>query len=186
MPDIPNLPAAPLVMRQTHLIRSGRSADARLLAVLATQVWLHTYATDGITADIADYVLAELTPAKYRAMLDDPDCHLIVAEQDHSLVGFAVVRFAVPCPADTTSSIELQTLYVQEHATGRGIGKALLVAAQASARELSNSAVWLTVNANNTRAIAFYAHQGYSKVGTSIFVLGAVSHENHVFVGRPI
>jgi hypothetical protein len=42
-------------------IRSGRSEDANRLAVLAAQVWLHTYATGGITADIAEYVLHELT-----------------------------------------------------------------------------------------------------------------------------
>jgi hypothetical protein len=55
-------------------IRSGRSEDANRLAVLAAQVWLHTYATGGITADIAEYVLHELTPEKYLALLNDPTC----------------------------------------------------------------------------------------------------------------
>jgi hypothetical protein len=38
----------------------------------------------------------------------------------------------------------------------------------------------LSVNAKNTRALAFYARQGYAKVGTAYFVLGAGRHENNV------
>jgi ribosomal protein S18 acetylase RimI-like enzyme len=44
--------------------------------------------------------------------------------------------------------------------------------------------LWLTVNAKNDRAIAFYARQGYTKVGTAYFVLGEGRHENHVLIGR--
>ena len=107
-------------MRPSLDIRSGRSEDANRLAVLATQVWLHTYATSGITADIAEYVLLELTPAKYRALLNDPTCQVFVAVSGESLVGLAVVKFGTPCPAGNASSAELQTLYVQEHFLGCG------------------------------------------------------------------
>jgi hypothetical protein len=37
-------------------IRRGQHKDASALAALATQVWLQTYATEGVTPDIADYV----------------------------------------------------------------------------------------------------------------------------------
>ena len=39
-------------MRSSLSIRIGRSEDASRLAVMATQVWLHTYATEGITTNI--------------------------------------------------------------------------------------------------------------------------------------
>jgi ribosomal protein S18 acetylase RimI-like enzyme len=165
-------------------IRSGRSEDAGLLAVLATQVWLHTYATGGINGDIAQYVLSELTAERYLALLKDPAIHLFVAEHDENLVGVAVVKFGVQCPTGEGSAVELLALYVQEHFVGQGIGKALLQAAEAKAREQSGSALWLTVNAKNAEAIAFYEHQGYSKVGTAYFVLGEGRHENHVLIGR--
>jgi diamine N-acetyltransferase len=171
-------------MRDSSGIRVGRSEDASRLAVLATQVWLHTYATDGIARDIAEYVLRELTPEKYSALLNDPASHVVVAEQHENLVGLAVVRFGVPCPAGGNSAAELQTLYVQEHFVGRGIGKMLLQTAESKGRQDLNTALWLTVNAKNTEAIAFYARQGYAKVGTTFFVLGAGRHENHVLIGR--
>jgi diamine N-acetyltransferase len=165
------------------VVRSGRSEDASLLAVLATQVWLHTYATSGITADIAEYVLRRFTPEGFLAVLGDPTSQTFVAASGNSLAGLAVVKFDTPCPAGSYSSAELQTLYVQEHFIGRGAGKALLKAAESEARRRSNGVLWLMVNAKNDRAIAFYAHQGYTKVGTSYFALGEGRYENHVLVG---
>ena len=170
-------------MRPSLDIRSGRSEDANCLAVLATQVWLHTYATGGITADIAEYVLDELTLEKYRALLNDPTRQVFVAVNGESLIGLAVVKFGTPCPVGNASSVELQTLYVQEHFLGCGAGKSLLRAAEAEAKLRTNDVLWLTVNAKNARAIAFYAHQGYARVGTTYFALGEGRHENHVLIG---
>jgi ribosomal protein S18 acetylase RimI-like enzyme len=172
-----------VVMRPSLEIRRGRSEDADRLAVLATQVWLHTYAISGITADIAAYVRHELTPEKYRAILDDPQYQVFVAASGESLAGLAVVKFGVPCPAENYSSTELETLYVQEHFVGCGAGKSLLRAAETEAKQRSNGVLWLTVNAKNARAVAFYAHQGFTKVGTTYFVLGEGRHENHVLIG---
>ncbi len=166
-------------------IRLGRSEDASRIAVLATQVWLHTYATDGISADIAAYVLQELTPEKYLRILNDPRSQVFVAECGANLAGLAVVQFDSTCPAGSDSRAELKSLYIQAHFMGRGAGKLLLRAAEAEARQRSGAVLWLTVNAQNARAISFYAHQGYTKVGTTTFVLGEGHHENHVLIGTP-
>ncbi|HEY5867025.1 MAG TPA: hypothetical protein VI542_15995 [Candidatus Tectomicrobia bacterium] len=45
-------------------------------------------------------------------------------------------------------------------------------AAEALARSRVNSRLWLTVNATNNRAIAFYDRKGSAKVGTAYCVLG--------------
>jgi diamine N-acetyltransferase len=169
---------------QSLQLRAGRSGDAHRIAILAAQVWLHTYATTGISDEIARYVLSELSPEKHLQSLTDPATHFLVAECNENLVGFAVVQLGASCPAGPSSTVELKTLYVQEHFIGRGVGKLLLQAAQAKAAEQSGSALWLTVNAQNARAVAFYARQGYTKVGSTYFVLGEGRHENHVLVGR--
>jgi ribosomal protein S18 acetylase RimI-like enzyme len=144
---------------------------------------LHTYAADGITHDIAQYVLSELTIERFSATLGEPHTTLLVAEHGECLVGFAALRFGALCPSVAGPTIELETLYVQEHFIGHGIGKSLLQAAEVCVRDRSTFPLWLTVNAKNARAIAFYARQGYSKVGTTYFVLGEGRHENHVLVG---
>lgn len=165
-------------------IRPGQQSDAKRLAVLATQVWLHTYATDGIDDDIADYMRSEFTVEKFSASLCQTNVSFLVAEVGAGIVGFAVLRFGALCPSGSGPVVELQTLYVQENSIGKGIGRTLLQAAEAQARESANSSLWLAVNAENARAIAFYARQGYSKLGTTYFVLGQGRHENHVLVGR--
>ena len=170
-------------MRHDLRVGDARPEAADRLAVLATQVWLHTYATDGIDADIAAYVLQTLTPAAYAAMLQDPARQIIVAESGYHLVGLAVLNFNAPCEADPRLTVELQTLYVQAPFLGEGVGRALLQAAHARARAASaKGRLWLSVNARNDRAIAFYARQGYGKIGTTWFALGAGRHENHVHV----
>lgn len=165
-------------------IRLGQPSDTNVIAALATQVWLHTYATTGITTDIADYILAELNPRKYQGILNDPASQLFVAEHGNSLVGFAVVKVVIPRPSGAESAAELQTLYVQAHFLGGGIGKSLLRAAETSARARSGEVLWLTVNAQNAGAIAFYQHLGYTKVGTTYFILGKGRYENHVLIGH--
>ncbi len=85
-------------MRQSFHVRLGVAEDAGRLAVLAAQVWLHTYATDGISTEIADYMLSHLTPETYAQLLRDASTQVLVALHVHHMVGLAVVRFNMPCP----------------------------------------------------------------------------------------
>jgi len=170
-------------MRRRLQIRAGRLSDADRLAVLATQVWLHTYCTNGVNTEIAQYVLSELTVGRFASRLAEPQSHILIAEFQEWLVGFAAVRFGASCPSSARSAVELQTLYVQEHFIGQGIGTSLLEAAEAKAREQAVTPLWLSVNAQNARAIAFYARHGYNRVGTTYFVLGECRHENQVLIG---
>jgi ribosomal protein S18 acetylase RimI-like enzyme len=170
-------------MRQSFTIRLGVTEDAGCLAVLATQGWLHTYATDGISTEISDYVLAHITPEQYAQLLRDACTQVLVAMHTTNVVGLAVVRCDRPCPDHPDLAAELQTLYVQEHFLRQGVGSLLLDAAEAVARRRANSRLWLTVNAHNSRAIAFYDRKGYTKVGTTYFVLGTEHYENHGLAG---
>jgi diamine N-acetyltransferase len=172
-------------MRDALTLRDAVPGDAANLAALATQVFLHTYATQGISSAIAAHVQSEFTPRKFAAWLGSETTPIVVAENNAHLVGYARIDFAALCPERDGGSAELATLYVQEHFTGQGVGTALLAQAQTLAWQRTQQALWLTVNAQNARAIAFYAARGYSKVGTAWFVLGQARHENHVLVSRP-
>jgi ribosomal protein S18 acetylase RimI-like enzyme len=164
-------------------VRVALPSDAKRIAVLAMQVWLHTYAIEGITQEISDYTRTQLTPENYLAVIHDASCNLWVAESGSALLGFALVKFGASCPENNTASAELQTLYVQEHFVGQGIGKLLLQTAESMARSRSLSPLWLTVNVHNSNAIAFYTRQNYMKVGTTYFALGERRHENHILIG---
>lgn len=164
-------------------IREGLPGDAVRLAILASQVWLDTYAVDGISNDFANYVLSEFTPGNFEAALGDPGTCFILAERGDNIAAFARVAFSAACPAKGCSTSELETLYVQERFTRQGLGQALLHAAEAKAWERSGLPLWLTVNANNQRAVTFYQRRGYVRVGRTHFVLGTERHANHVLLG---
>ena len=170
------------VMPLEVTIRAGVPSDAERLAVLAAQVWLHTYATAGISAVIAHYVLSELSVSKFLACLSRENLTVLVAEVDENIVGYALVNVGVLCPAGSPT-VEMVSLYVQAHFARKGIGSLLLQESKALAlRQAGSSAIWLTVNAKNWPAIAFYQKHGMFKTGTAYFELGGEKHENLVLV----
>ncbi len=173
-------------MSSEATIREGVPADAERLAVLATQVWLHTYATDGISTVIASYVLSELSVSKFTAMLLQENSTVLVAQIDVNIVGYAVVNLGVQCPSGSPT-VEVASLYVQEHFARKTIGSSLLrQSRQVALRRTGSSAIWLMVNAQNWPAIAFYQKHGLVKTGTAYFELGGDKHENHVLVSASV
>lgn len=162
-------------------IRPAIAADAPALAALSIQVWLDTYATEGVSDLIARYVLDEFTPAAFVSWISDPSTAVFVAEADGLLVGYPRLRFGASQKLFPAADTELCTLYVQEPFTQAGVGSALLHEARAAVRSRTGSdALWLTVNVLNLRACAFYGKHGFVRTGTAWFTLGDARHENHV------
>ncbi|MGJ7524155.1 N-acetyltransferase family protein [Variovorax sp. GB1P17] len=180
------MPAIPIEKRSTPTVRPAVASDAHTLAALAIQVWLSTYATEGVNDLLARYVLQEFTPSNFAALTEDANACLLVAEIDSYLVGYALVRFGAAQPLAPSAGAELCTLYVQEPFTGAGVGSALLREARASIRQRTGTgALWLLVNVKNRRACDFYEKHGFVEKGRTHFVLGEGRHENHVLALIP-
>lgn len=166
----------------TYPIRFAIREDVWRLAVLGTQVWLDAYAVDGISEVIAKYVLEAFAIERIERLVRDPDAVVLAAERGPNLAGYVVLRFG-SCHGDI--SAEIETLYVQEALTERGIGSALLERARAVAMDRTGSrAVWLAVNSRNEGAIRFYRARGLTPDGITYFDLGGTKHENTVMVAR--
>jgi len=162
--------------------RRAVEADTLTLSMLATQVFLDTYATDGIRPAVAREVQAQLGPAAIEALLSRSDTRLVVAECAQHLVGFmqstAGARHAL---VPQRPAVELDRLYVQEPFTRRGLGKALLAHAEAHAVAQGAAVLWLTCWVHNAPALAFYARQGYAELGSTDYEFDGERHENRVF-----
>ena len=131
-------------MEATHSIRTARPEDSARIAVLGAHVWVHTYAAAGVSEVIAQYILTTFTPGKILTLVNDPGAVLLVAEAEGNLAGYIVMRFG-SYHADV--SIEIETLYIQDSFSGRGIGSALLIHARGIAEaKTGNRAIWLIVN----------------------------------------
>jgi diamine N-acetyltransferase len=162
--------------------RRAEDRDALCLGVLATQVFLDTYAREGIRPSLAREVHAQFSIDAVSASLADPRAHFIVAEHAGHLVAFAqLTHGAVHELVKGKPATELDRLYVQEPFTARGIGRALLHRCEDLAASLGAATLWLTAWVGNARALSFYARQGYTDLGATPYVFESERHENRVF-----
>jgi ribosomal protein S18 acetylase RimI-like enzyme len=162
------------------MIRKAEEGDASSLAAVSIEVWLNTYLRDGVSAFFADYVLSEFTAQKFRNAIDDPDLTIWVSENRAGIDGFVTVCSAAMPPLAGCSSLEIKTLYVQPRHQSSGRGRALLNRALDHCRSVNGENVWLTVEAENGRAIGFYLRNGFHRVGSADFMIADQAYENHV------
>lgn len=162
-------------------LRPALAGDALCLSVLAMQVFLDTYATEGIRPPVAREVLSTYSTAAFDAALQAQDTVIVVAERQGHLVGFAQLTLgAAHDLAPPGAPAELLRLYVQEPFTGRHLGTRLLQAAEQAAVQGGAQLLWLTPWVHNHRALAFYARRGYTDRGATWFRFEGEAHENRV------
>ncbi len=165
-------------------IRRARLSDALCLSVLATQVFLDTYATDGIHESIANEVLKSFSNEAVSELLEVGNTVLLVAETNPQLIGFVQLTLAASndlVPSERAA--QLDRLYIQERFSRQGVGSALLREAEALASQVASD-LWLTCWSRNQRALRFYEKHAYLDLGTSIFRMEGEEHENRVLSKR--
>jgi ribosomal protein S18 acetylase RimI-like enzyme len=96
----------------------------------------------------------------FRRFLDSPRAALIVADADATLVGYALVLFR-----KGSNIARLYSIAVAPEFAGRGLGSALLAAAEQAAIDNDRVAMRLEVHENNAKAIARYRKAGYDLFG---------------------
>ena len=162
--------------------RPGRPTDAMCVGVLATQVFLDTYATDGIRPDLALEVTSVCSPQAFSRRLMDPGLRFVLAEVDGHLVAFAELAIGSACPGPVGAAIEIVRLYVQRGFQRRGIGAALSRHAESIAAAGGAASVWLTAWSGNAQALAFYRALGYRDVGATTYAIADRAYENRILV----
>lgn len=164
--------------------RAATPADALCLSVLATQVFLDTYATHGIRPAIAREVRQCLSEEACAEILSQPRRTILLAEIEAHLVGFAQLthdrtheRLSPEIPA-----AELNRLYVQRPFLGQGIGKELLARSEILACSEGADLLWLTAWTGNAPALRFYESQGYRDVGASVYTFEGDRYETRLLL----
>lgn len=160
--------------------RAGVPSDALCVGVLATHVFLDTYAGQGIRPDLAREALAVYSTGAFAARLADPARRFVLAGSEGHLVGFAEVALDSPCPIPAGAQAEVVRLYVHPRLQRQGIGHALLKQAEQLAVAHGTQAIWLSAWTGNARALAFYRALGYEDVGTTSYAIEGQHYENRV------
>lgn len=142
-------------------IRKARVDDILCISALGQQVFIDTYATDGIRPGLARKARAQHSTSRIEAELAESSIQILVAESHSHLIGYATVNIG------TTSQLikdarqsEVQTLYVLRRFERLGVGSGLLREAELQARNKASDVGWLTVWSRNTDAIEFYRARG--------------------------
>ncbi len=162
--------------------RVAKPADALCIGVLATQVFLDTYATDGLRPDLAREAVANYSPAVFEARIRDSANHFLLAERAGHLVAFSECSLSSKPPIPSLSGgVELVRLYVQRLSQRVGIGAALLARTEVHAKEARAPILWLTAWVGNGNARTFYLAQGYKDVGTTSHVFEEQEYENRIY-----
>lgn len=175
---------APAVAPPRITFRSASADDALTLSVLATQVFLDTYATHGVDRDLASEVHTVYAPEVFAQRLRDPGVEITVAVRGPWLVGFLDLAFTTQCPLPSIQGLEVLRLYVQAPFQRAGVGRQLMALAERRARQAAQAHVWLTAWSGNTTALAFYPAMGYQDVGTTQYLIEGQAYENRVFAKR--
>lgn len=150
-------------------ITSATLADARSLAALSIEVWLDTYAAEGVSDSFAGHVLETYTPASFEDDLKDRHRHLLVARNSVGLMGYALLDLRAQPVSNSSGTAEINTLYVRRHHQRLGLGKKLFDRAVQLAADAGQPKLFLTVYEKNAPAIAFYEAQGMRCEGTWSF-----------------
>lgn len=101
--------------------------------------------------------------AEDRAQLEDPQTHILnpggailMAELDGEAVGTVGL-----VPGHDDGTLELIKMSARSDVQGKGIGRALMDAAIAKARDMGASAIWLETNTKLAAALALYRKSGF-------------------------
>ena len=171
---------------RTVSLRAAQPGDATTIAALAVQVFLDTYASEGIRPDLAREAFDAYSIERFAARLAEPERRFVLAEAADGLLGFAeIVIESREAPAGGVRGAQLLRLYVQPSAQRRGIGRALLARAEEAAVAKRLPALWLTAWDGNHRARAFYAGRGYADVGAADYTFQDRTYANRV-LSRPL
>lgn len=177
------MPAATGAPAPEITIRRCVPGDEHALSLVGQATFLETFAGTLGGRDILAHCAQAHAPAQYRKWLSDPRSALwlVEAAPDAAPVGYMVVAPAqLPLPDAAADDLEIKRVYLLGRFRGGGIGKRLVAAAQAHARETQAPRLLLGVYAHNQAAIAFYRRAGFERLGARTFSVGGRDYDDHI------
>lgn len=161
------------------IFRRANINDADNIAVLKQQVWIATYAVEGIRSEFSKYVLTAFTVENVQNTIKDNFREIIVAEINNHIVGCVEIALNEKCPVALEKDCpEIAVLYVLERFIGNNIGKKLLDKAIEYIQSINHNSLWLTVYHENQKAIDFYLRNQFKIIGSTDFVMDGNRYEN--------
>jgi ribosomal protein S18 acetylase RimI-like enzyme len=172
-------------------VATADSVDAVELAAFAARTFPLACPPSVASHDIASFIDANLSNARFADYLADPQRLILTTnDDDDRITGYAMLIGGVSDDPDIQRAVhiepavELSKMYVLPALHGSGVAAALMSAALSAAAGRGAQCVWLGVNKKNQRAQRFYHKHGFIVSGNRTFRLGDHTESDHVMV-RP-
>lgn len=167
---------------QWRLRRAG-AGDGDTLALVAGATFLEAFAGVLSGRDIVDHCAAKCGPATFADWSSGGNAVVTLAE---AISGLAPIGYTVLTAPDLPvepgrADIELRRIYALTGTHGSGLGPALMARAIEDARASGRTRLLLGVHGGNARAHRFYEKQGFARIGTRRFRVGATLHDDFVY-----
>nr|WKN38032.1 arsenic resistance N-acetyltransferase ArsN2 [Tunicatimonas sp. TK19036] len=157
----------------TIQIKPATPTDAAQLTVLGRQTFVEAFEKDNNPQDFWAYVDEAFQETTIQQELSDPHSAFFIAYTENEAVGYLKLRFDhTPTQLHGTKALEIQRIYVQQSAIGKGIGAQLLQVALRYAQTNAYTTAWLGVWEHNARAITFYQKWDFQIFGSHRFMMG--------------
>lgn len=158
------------------------------LATVAAQTFPLACPPSTPAENIASFVEANLSAARFAEYLADPQRAVLTAIRNDRIVGYAMLIRGVDEDTDVRRAVELRPaaqlskLYLLPDYHGSGVASELMDTTLATAADWGVRCVWLGVNQENQRAQRFYLKNGFKVNGTRTFHVGDRRENDYVMV----
>jgi len=166
-------------------LRPAGPEDAERLSLIGAATFLESFADIIGGEAITAHCLKANSAESYRRHLDTgAQAWLAEVEPGGAPIGYALLT-QPDLPGARDGDIELKRIYTLSRFHGGGLGAALMQAAVEAALARGAARLILGVYAGNDRALAFYAKQGFTRIGNRQFNVGGQICDDFV-LARPL
>lgn len=171
-------------------VDDATAADVDELAAVAAATFPLACPPTSPPDQIAAFIAAHLSPARFADYLADPSRTVLAARAGDRIAGYAILVDGIGTDDDVARAVsirpavELSKIYLLPDCHGSGVATALMTTAIDRAAATGARCLWLGVNQRNERAQRFYTKHGFTVAGTKTFPLGAHTEQDFVMVRR--
>lgn len=148
-------------------ISSLTRSDTTVVSTLAGKIWRHQYA-EIISPDQIDYMLAQ----RYCPLLIKSQVSSDVVWWQKMTLNEAIIGFSCYMRTDASDTLKIDKLYIDIDHQHKGYGALFIADAVETMHKNSCNSLILTVNKQNSTAIAAYKKYGFEIIGDSIVDIG--------------
>ena len=142
-------------------------AQIHKVAELARDIWTEHYLPIIGKKQLRYMLLKFQSASAIAAQIADGYEYYIIAGDDGESAGYSAIL-----QETDGNGLMLSKLYVKKSQRGRGLGHRMLLFTEELCREREIGTLWLTVNKNNVKSIAWYKRMGFRQTAPIVQDIG--------------